>query len=477
MKIHTSLSLFVLCFLVACSEEELNLAPISNANTANFYTSAKDINQAVVAAYDALQDRAQYGQNFLYYMESRGDNAEVEDIVKGTGDEGNIDLFREIPASPLLNNTWISCYACIQRCNAVLNRITNVAMDEKEKANRIGEVKFIRALTYFNMVRIWGQVPLITKELESVDEAYALGKDNIDAIYSTIIKDLLDAATTLPPTYAKTEAGRVTKGAALTLLGKVYLTLKNYQEAVTTLKQVVTAGTYTLLPNYAEVFDVAKENGAESIFEIQFLKGGIGEGGIHARLTAPLGNATLTGSVGNGIGDNLPTKNLLSQFDSTDARLFVTIARLPDKRLYTTKYLDKPFVINDDSRNVIVLRYADVLLMLAEALNELGYTANGDAFTLLNQVRTRAKLKPYTTANLADQASFRLAIEKERRLELALENHRWFDLVRTGRALEVMNSYPELRTVLKVKEHQLLFPIPQGQVDVNPGKITQNPGY
>jgi tetratricopeptide (TPR) repeat protein len=463
--------------LSACSEEELDLAPVSNANAADFYKTAKDFNQAVLATYDILQSRSQYGHFFIFFMESRSDNADVEDIIKGVGDEGNIDLFREIPTSPILNNTWISCYAGIQRCNTVLDRIDNITMDEKERAIRKGEVKFIRALTYFNLVRIWGDVPLVTKEFTNINESYDLGRTPVNEVYTLIIKDLQEAAEALPLTFPKTEVGRATKGTALTLLGKVYLTRKNYQEAVNTLRQVITSGTYTLLPNYADVFDINKENGAESIFEIQFLKGGLGEGGIHSRLTAPLGNSTLTGGVGNGIGDNLPTANLLAQFDSTDTRLPVTIGRLPDKRLHTNKYLDKPFQLNDDGRNVIVLRYADVILMLAEALNELGYTATGEAFTLLNQIRTRAKAKTYTATDLPNQASFRLAIEKERRLELALENHRWFDLLRTGRALEVMNQYPETRTVRTVKEYQLVFPIPQSQVDVNPSKMTQNTGY
>lgn len=477
MRIISFLLFTSLFFCSACSEQQLDLAPISNANSADFYKTDKDINQAVLSTYDILQSRSQYGHFFIFFMETRADNSEVEDIIKGVGDEGNIDLFREIPTSPILNNTWISSYAGIQRCNTVLARIDKITMNENEKNIRKGEVKFIRALTYFNLVRIWGGVPQVTNELENISESYAFGRASVDEIYSLIINDLKDAVVALPVSFPRTEVGRASKGAALTLLGKVYLTRKNYKEAADTLRLVANSSKYSLLSNYADVFDIAKENGAESIFEIQFLKGGLGEGGIHSILTAPRSNTTLTGGIGAGNGDNIPTTNLLEQFETNDSRLTVTVSRLPDKRLYTTKYLDKPFAINDDGRNVIVLRYADVVLMLSEALNELGFEANGEAFALLNQIRTRANVKKYTVSDLPNQNSFRLAIEKERRLELAMENHRWFDLIRTERALEVMNSYPETRVQRTVKEYQLLFPIPQSQVDINPTKIKQNEGY
>lgn len=470
--LRNTLAILSVLTVSACSDF-IDLAPVSSANVDNFYNSAEDMEQAVIAAYAALQSRGQYAQNFLYLMEVRSDNSVVEDITKASGSEGNLDLFREAATNSYLASTWNVCYTGIQRCNIVLSRIDGITMDETLRNTRKGEVLFIRALTYFNMVRIWGEVPLVTAELSNVSEAYAHKRQSIDEVYGQIIRDLGQAIGWLPAT--QTNAGRATKGAALTLLGKVHLTRQDWADAVRTLKQVEG---YSLLPDFADVFDATNENNAESIFEVQFVSRSNGEGSLFLRLCTPLNNTTLLGGVGaGGVGDNLPSKDLLEAFDDLDERKPVTVGVLDDGRLHTNKFTAKPADTNDEDNNFMVLRYADVLLMLAEAINEQGYVADGEAFDYLNEVRTRAGLDAYSTADLPDQERFRDAVILERRLELAFENHRWFDLVRTEKFVEVMNAYDETRAPMIVKDHHRYFQVPQSQIDISPGNIYQNDDY
>lgn len=474
-KKQTFFSLLILLLIYSCSEDFITLAPESAANTESFYQTEEDIEQAVLAAYAALQSRGEYGRNFLYFMEARSDNSIVEDITKASGEEGNLDLFREASTNSYLESTWNVCYTGIQRCNIVLNRIDGIDMDAELREVRKAEVLFLRALTYFNLVRIWGGVPLVTNELSNVAEAYEHSRQSVEEVYAQIILDLQDAAEVLPQN--PTDVGRVTQGAALTLLGKVYLTLQNWSSAQEALQQVQGLG-YQLLPNYNDVFDVANENNEESIFEVQYTAGGFGEGSLFLRLHTPLNNTTLLGGIGaGGVGDNLPTQDLLETYEDGDLRRAITVSALPDGRLYNSKHTAIPFNTNDEDNNFMVLRYADVVLMLAETINELGYVSDGPAFDLLNQVRTRAGLVNYSSTDLPDQQSFREAVYLERRLELAFENHRWFDLVRTGTAVAVMNAYQEDRAILVVEDFQTLFPIPQSQIDINPDNIFQNPGY
>lgn len=479
MKIIKNITaLFLISAIAAsCSSDFLELDPPSYANVESFYKNEKDIEQAVIAAYAALQSRGQYAQQFLYFMEVRSDNSYVEDITKSSGQEGNLDLFREAPTNNYLNSVWRVCYAGIQRCNIVLNRIDDIQMDANLKSVRKGEVKFIRALTYFNIVRMWGEIPLVLDEIDNVANAYNHTRQPVSVVYDAIIADLEESIIVLPVNQA--DVGRVTKGAALTLLGKVYLTLERWEDVVSTLKQVETLG-YEMLTNYADVFDSKNENNKESIFEVQF-KGGVdGEGSLFLRLHTPLGNTSLLGGVGGaGVGDNLPTQDLYDAFGDGDLRKPVTVGMLPDGRLHTNKFNAIPVNTNDEDNNFIVLRYSDVFLMMAEAMNEVGYVADGEAFGYLNAVRSRAGLPSLSSNDLSDQSAFRETVYLERRLEFAFENQRWFDLLRTGKAIEVMSNYEEIRAPLIIENKHTLFPIPQAQIDIinNPDGFVQNPGY
>lgn len=469
-----------------CSKDFIELAPISQNNSVNFYKTAADMKLAVNAAYGALQYSGQYWSALHEVAEVRSDNTEILDVQTGLN-VVEIDIFTNQSGNTLLNGMWNDHYRGLSQCNIVLSRIDAIDMDAALKSRYIGEVKFLRALMYFNMVRTFGAIPLVLTELKSPEEGYAFGRESVETVYAQIIEDLQDAESKLPVIYTGADIGRATSGAAKTLLGKVYLTNKQWGLAAAKLKEVIDntgENRYMLLPNYGDLWKVTNENHRESIFEVQFKKGGTGEGSPFTNQFAPRGSGVIVSKVGAGLGYNIPTQDMSDAYEANDLRKELSMAQgyMNGSNFvgvkYITKYLDIPFQANDADNNWTVLRYADVLLMYAEALNEQGYVADGEAFNLLNQVRTRAGLPSKTAVNaepgleVADQAAFRLAIEQERRVELAFENHRWFDLVRTDRAIAVMAEHG-----IEIEPYQLLYPIPQLQIDINPAKITQNPGY
>lgn len=454
---------------MACSNDFIDLAPESDQNAAVFYNNASDMEQAVIAAYDALQ--APYGDNSIdHFAEVRSDNTFNDNTTQGGGIRADFDNFNLSSSNGVLNSTWTEHYLGIQRCNIVLNRINDIPdLSDQLKQVRSGEVKFLRALLYFNIVRIWGDAPLILEETSDPLEGLNVTRDAASAIYTQIETDLTEAIGSLPA-LGNTDVGRATIGAAQTLLGKVYLTQGNYSGAVQILDQV---SGYALLPSFVTVFDINNENNDESIFEVQFQSGTNGEGIDSDRFTETDAN-------------NRPSPNIVNVFQANlDDRYDASIDSTANGNLFSGKQVDVRGTDGTFGFNTIVLRYADVLLMLAEAQNELAYVADGEAFDNLNLVRARANATPYTSAELPDQESFRNAIALERRLELAFENHRWFDLVRTGDALETMNAAnaggvdPNKASELPftMESHQTLFPVPLAQIDASGGSLTQNSGY
>ncbi len=462
--------LTVTVLAISCTDR-LEIGPISNVGSGNFYKTKSDIEQAVVASYDALQDEGQYKFNFMFLMEIRADDAFVESPTNSGGAQGDIDLFQITPGNSRIEDSWNSCYKGIQRCNIVLNRIGDIDMDATLKNTRSGEVKFLRALTYFNLVRLWGNVPLVTSETGDPFELFSIGRTPVSDVYKQIIKDLTEAVSQLPSTNG---VGRATKGAAQTLLGKVYLTQKNWDDAVTVLSAV---SGYSLNSKFEDNFGSANENGSESIFEVQF-QAGNGEGSIFPNQVAPVGSADeLLKGIGSQRGENIPSNSLFNSFETGDLRKDASIGILANGTTrYAKKLIEVPVADQDSNLNFIVLRYADVLLMLAEALNEQNYASGGRAFELINQIRTRAGLSSFTSTDLPDQASFRNAVLNERRHEFVSENHRWFDLVRTSRAISTLNAST---SSFKVSSHQLIYPVPLSALDaINDTSIfPQNPGY
>ncbi|MGV3504027.1 MAG: RagB/SusD family nutrient uptake outer membrane protein [Adhaeribacter sp.] len=462
----------------ACSDDFLDKAPLSNANVQNFYRDGKDMEVAVNAAYATLTLEGQYRYANWQVGEVRSDNTwNVE--VGGNLPDAELDLFKTSASNSIVNVSWNDHYRGILLCNVVLDRIGAVTMDPALKSRFEGEVKFLRGLMYFNLVRIFGDVPLVLHETKSVEEGYAQVRVAAAQVYDQIVKDLDEASQVLPEKYTGKDIGRATKGAALALLGKVYLTRKDYPAAAARLKQVIDQGTYQLVPVYANLWGPANDNNIESLFEVQFKKGATGTGSSFYSQFAPLNSETAVTGLGFPSGRNLPTPDLVSAYEPGDLRKASSLAEsyvkngvtVPDP--YTLKFRDQPFAAGDADNNWPVLRYADVLLLYAEALNEINQGPTQEAYDLVNAIRRRGDLDPLPSG--MNQAAFFAALQQERRVELAFEGHRWFDLVRTGRAVTVMNQH--FQGLVTVDAHHLVFPVPQAQVNVNPKGIPQNPGY
>lgn len=455
--------LFITVFagLTACQKDFLELKPLSQPNVDNFYKTANDFNNAVNGAYDALQSTTQYGGDYNTIIEARSDNVLDNDPSSSAGLRYNIDRFIEPTTNSVLRDTWGSLYTGINRCNLILDKIDAVTMDATLKARYKGEAQFIRALSYFNLVRLWGKVPLVLTAGSTTD-ARSYTRNEIAEIYTAIEKDLTGAAAGLPVSYTGNDIGRATSGAAKGLLGKVYVTEKKYDLAVAPLKELVNGTAYQLLSNVADVFAVNNKNNAELLFAVKFKKGGLlGEG--HGSW------------YGTSIGDNIEP-SLRAAYPAGDKRLPLSVqVPVPSSiNAVPRKFYDELSATNDVGNDFPVLRFADVLLLYAEALNEVGYQADGDAFKALNRVRTRAGVANYTAAQLATKEAFRTAVINERRLELALENDRWFDLIRTSTAVEAIKV-----TGITMPAYRVVYPIPQSEIDVynNKTSFPQNEGY
>lgn len=451
----------IIAGFTACSDDFLDLAPQSSPNVAAFYQTPNDILNAVNAAYSTLQSGSLYGGRDLSDLtEYRADNAFDNDPSASSGVRYNIDVFLAGSANEIIENVWERLYQTIYRCNVVLDNADNVEMDATLREQYKAEVRFIRALCYFHAVQLWGDVPLVLQA-----DGTAASREHIrnttNEVYAAIEADLQFAATTLPATYPATETGRVTSGAANGLLGKVFLTQKKFGEAVATLQSVDRSGNYALMPTVADVFDPAQEYNQEILFAVVFTADNTAED--HGYF------------YGSNIGDMLES-SFRGLYEDADERkdLIELITPVGTAMVVPAKFFEEQSSAGTVGTDFPVLRYADVLLMLAESLNEQGYQAGGEAFDALNAVRTRAGLPAYTASDLPDQATFRDAVLLERRLELPLENHRWYDLLRTGRAKDAMTEVG-----VNLQDYQLLFPIPNSQVLIynNPGGFAQNTGY
>lgn len=486
MKLKYNLiAIALLGFSFSSCSDFLEQNPQTDLSENDFYKTADDILSAVNGVYSSLQEGDIYG-NWYVFGEIPSDNTRNQ-LSGSVTTQNEFDQFYIDTQNSMIANFWKAAYKVINRTNTVLGRIDGIEINT-ELANRYKlECKFIRALMYFNLVRVYGDVPLILKEI-SISESYDILREPKENVYNQIIADLKEAQD-LPVSYSTAEDGRATQGAAKALLANVYMTLHKYAEAETILAEIINSGQYSLLENtpgslnidgYKNVFSPVNHNSKEGIFEIQFLKGGYGEGSNYANNFAPENSGTNVVAVGGTGGNNIPEMDIYNAYEEGDLRRdFSMSLGYYDNRKnnewvesrYVCKFMDVPYQNNDASNNYPVIRYADVILMYAEALNQNGKTA--EACKYLNMTRRRGFGYQTTETSpvdlqTADKAQFALMVEQERRVELAFENHRWFDLIRTGRAVEVMKSKG-----FSLNETNLICPIPQKQIDVNP-KLTQN---
>ena len=461
----------------------------------NFYSSAKDAQAAVDGTYAQLN--ALY--NRLMYMLA---DLPTDDMKNGLGMPNaflqNLEFLRIDSQNTFVKDMWVNCYAGISRANAAINNIPNITMDETLKNRFIGEARFLRALYYFNLVRFFGDVPLITK-LETINDAMG-ARIPKDQIYQQIIDDLSFAEANLPlrKDYSSKDEGRATKGAAKILLGKVYLTKGDFAKAKDKLAEVVDAENtfgYGLVANYADNWNPAKEPGTEAVFYVEYKKAPFtnnGEMGLAGpKYSIPGGNIGVSGSN----EADIPTRELYDQFDSKDTRRsknfkFDFLNPVNGKILTSSIPLSGKFWLDgilsssDCDVNMHIIRYADAILMYAEALNETG--ATDQALIQLNRIRTRAFGNASGNLSAMSKDDFKKAVINERRLEFVHEGNRWFDLSRTGTFVQRMKDHSAYESkvaesnktdiAVNAKDAHLLMPIPQLERDLNPG-LTQNSGY
>ena len=482
--IYTLLALVSIVTLPSC-EKFLSVDPPYAQDAENFFQTQEDFERALVGAYDLLQG------SFLslWIGEIASDNAiaggESVNDSKGLHD---IDNMTHGGVNVELRNLFRWNYTGITRVNYILENQDNI--DFPGKAHILAEAKFLRAYYYFELVKFFGDVPLIIDKRIGIEEARSIPRSPKAEVYAQIEADLIAAAAVLNATPA--QKGRATKGAAKSLLGKVYLYQNKFTEAAAILEEVIATGQYSLYQDYSQLFSVAAEGNPETIFDIEY--SGL-EGGSYGCLICLEGNAAVgfqgirqySGPVyGDGNSYNLPTAELYAAFAPIDPRRAATvldieafIASQPNPAsityaigagghtgYYNNKYIKKQGEIglpdNDLTSpvNYRVLRYADVLLMAAEANYQIGNASR--ATQLVNQIRQRAGI-PGASVNSIEK------VYLERRLELSGEGHRFFDLVRTGQAAQYIPGFV-------VGKHEL-FPIPQVEIDLAGGNWTQNPGY
>jgi tetratricopeptide (TPR) repeat protein len=491
--------------LGASCDSLIDVQPQSDISTETFFRTPAQIDQAILGAYGYLQTL--YAANgpgaftgAYSLLEMRSDNTTYQFNVDNRGalHAEQIDEFREQSENIEIQAFWQTSYQGIYQTNVILDRIESVEYGNNTalKDQHIGEAKFLRAFNYFNLVRLFGGVPLKLHEIKTPSEAYAEGRASVDEVYAQILSDVQDAVQKLPWTYPAEQAGRATKGAALMLLAEVHMTRQNFSEARAALEQIVSAGIYELLPDYAEVFNPANKNHRESIFEIQYSNNYEGEEADWIFQFAPFnsGCALMQGPCQGArvFAWNIPTRDMLDAYEPGDLRKDVSIGwyedpsnvqydvAIGDSIPYVKKFAWPFNALNRTNENWPVYRYAETLLLLAEALNEEGRTAEAEPY--LNAVRARAGLSPLTGLS---QEEFRQAVWHEQRVELAFENKRWFQLLRTGRALDVMRAHGEqMRQIsermarenaYQIEPYRLLYPIPLREVILN--NLEQNPGY
>ena len=487
---NKSLLFLLVVLLVSCSKY-LDKAPLDSINSSNFFQNSDDAISAVNAAYQPLQRPKLYNMR-MWTTDIMAGNS----VVGAGGGTDGIETVQEAnfttdPSNAGVLDLYRGPYPGILYCNLVIQNVPGISMDTALKNRIIGEAKFLRANYYFILTRFFGDVPLILKPQTPSDNLFPTRTAKAQ-VYQQIVQDLKDAINLLPrrESYSGADIGRASKSAATGLLAKVYLTLSDYTNTLAYCQQVAALG-HSLNSNYADNFNPAKKNSVESLFEVQYSGSttySFFDDFNQASWTSPFMGPRNTNFVGGGYGWNQPTQEFVSCYDSGDLRKDLTVLYqgCPDfasnvyKSSYsTTGYNVRKFLVpsivspqyNTSAEDFPVLRYADVLLMQAEALNELGQTSSAEA--PLNLVRNRAGLSNIKSG--LSQSDFRAAVLKERRIELAFEGQRWFDLIRVNNGQYGLTF---LRSIGKtnVTDKNLLLPIPQMEIDANPN-LVQNPGY
>ena len=486
------LSILVIVVLVSC-EGFLDREPLDEITTETFFSTAEEADLVAKSMYSAIQAINWKGKSWM-----------IEEIPSdNTTPGGNdpdfspIDNFTTSADNPAVLEYWTEHFRLVTLTNQVLTFVPSINMDEIQKAAILGEASFLRAYAYFDLVRIFGQVPLIT-EVPTIASELNVAQSSVDEVYNLIINDLQDAILSLPDLRSTGENGRVTSDAARALLAKVYVTVNEYEESIALCRDIISSGRFQLVDDFADNWERdVSDNNVESIWQIQYVGCGPGNtGNALQAFFAPWGQA-ITGNT-DGWGSQIPTApaidnpttTIIDAFSDEDLRRYHSIMTPGD--FYPTinsvsggynyppagasrgfsnikKYVigggaDVCFMSTPQNQHAI--RYADVLLTLVEASCKMngGISVTPDVLDAFNSIRLRAGLE--TVGNVTIDMLY-----QERRVEFAFENQRWFDLLRSDNVKEIMQLHGK-----QFQDHNVLFPIPEAEMSINPN-LTQNPGY
>lgn len=498
---------------LSCKDDFIDLVPEDSLAPTTFYQTDSDLKQAAIAAYVPLRDVL---VNDYHTSEMRSDNTHY---LPNPNNRGGATVFRENVSdwnndanNDYVNAVYFHCYTGISRANILIGRIPAAkSATAAGIASAEGQAKFLRALNYYKLVRLFGGVPLYLTEVTKADDAFK-NRSTAEEVYTQIISDAKDAIAKLLPPTKFPQSGEATKGSATILLADVYITLKRYAEAEALLNTLPGMG-YGLQTNYSDAFSPAFKNSKESLFEVQYLEGTAAgtqpNTFVFQFLPKTTNTSLLTGPAfpnnTSGAGWNTPSFDMLTTYEPKDKRLeasigiaegvfdasyVMTISAAKSVVGYTPaagkvgtpyikKYVYGPQIAASNSNvNWPIYRYAEALLLLAEAQNEQGKSP----LTALNAVRLRAGLTASTETN---QAALRDVILHERRVELAFENKRFHDLQRSAKGLSIMQTYAsQAKTkysnlangAFEIQSYKFIYPIPLPEKNLNPGMV-QNPGY
>jgi hypothetical protein len=476
--------LSTLIFASSCKKSFLNVDPQGQQAAQQFWKTQEDATKGVNAIYANLRTWENLAFPALAIESTGSDEADKGSTVTDAPFFNLYDTFTVTSTEGSLQSFWTGQYRNINLCNQVLDNIPNISMDANLKTRYLAEAKFVRAYSYFRLVRAYGGVPLRLKVPADASE-YNIPRSDKATVYAQIEKDLNEAAAALPASYGASDIGRATKGAAIGMHAKVAMYQQKWDDVLSLTNQVIGMG-YSLFPDFEKGFRTQNENNVESLFEVQceFLAGN--NDASNSQYSQVQGVA---GEPAGGWGFNTPSAVLIAAFEPGDPRKEATIL-FPGETtpqgdhiktdVVNIGYNQKSYVPfgmfvsgnQGSQQNFRVLRFADILLMNAEAANELNNPSL--ALTSLNKVRARARgtatgILPDVTTT--DKALLRTAIQKERQVELALESDRLFDVIRQGRGAEVFGVKG-----WKANKNEV-WPIPQTEIDLSGGLLTQNPGY
>jgi len=478
-KIYT-ISIFSAIIMIISCQKQLEFQP-KQIYYDNYYQTSEDAVGAINAVYSLLTYVNQYNSYLWLVQDIASDDCDARETLN----DPNIHQFDQYnlkATNTYLSGIWQGSYLGISRANIVLEKVPEIDMDATLKQQILGEALFLRGLFYFNLVRIFGDVPLVLEPVSAslTDEEVYVSRTSADAVYDQIIEDFTNASEKCPTVYNNAaDKGRATKGASLGLLAKVYLTSEKWLDAATTAKELMDLGIYGLWDDYSGNFKDINRNGKESIFAAQFYSGVPSQNNQIVISGLP----SDPGAFPAGVEIMLPTQDLLNSFEEGDYRKEVTFF---DEYWFITydphiwKHWDQDTYDADETAqcgsNFAIMRYAEILLIYAEALNEVS-GPSAEAYDAINQVRTRARNgNPDVLPDIAglSQEDFREAVLQERRVEFVNEGQRWYDLVRTENLIEYVKRAKGEKA--NPQTFNYVFPIPQREIDIN-HNLTQNPNY